>query len=331
MNPFKFAKTGIPPLVIVDFRVQLWRILPLAQKLQAQGCTEAELHQFIKASWAILLNRGPDALSPSDYTVVIVDDNGADKPYWRVNALAEHFAGAAQALVDAGGEPSEPYAGYKAGRDAKPDDFNLVAQIGLAYIAKHKLPYFTLPGYEADDWAGLMAYQRVSELEFSDGLSNLAAREVFLYTIDRDWEQLAGRGVYWVNTGPWLPRIRGEQEVVDQIVKRSLKRTLRKMGPIKYASQIVEQKSIEGDKSDNLPPGSPRWAIDLLIMHPEHGLAYQPASVILPFMKAINSGVANTNWDHVKQSFNWIASRGYPLLFAYDDFFDHSWREDASN
>ena len=280
------------------------------QKLRSYGVSDEDVYKFTRASWAVLLNRGPDAISPSDYTIVIVDDNGAVEPYWRVKALADHFG--------------EGYAGYKAGREAKTDEFNMVAQIGLEYIAQYNLPYFTLPGYEADDWAGFMAYLRVSDLEFGRD-TPLANREVLLYTIDRDWEQLVGRGVYWVNTGPWQPRVRGEEEVVKEIVKRAKRKTLRKMGVISFASQIVEQKAIEGDASDNLPAGSPRWAIDLIIQHPTFGLAYQDDPRVKAFAKLINSSTVTNNHEHVSKAFNWIASKGFPLLFPFDPIKDLSW------
>lgn len=340
---FTFEKTGIPPLVIVDFRVQLWRILPLAQALfeqlgpdkirkatplsdwdilpqairklyESMGPKNGrEVHQYIKACWAILLSRGPDALSPSDYTVVVVDDNGASlgKPYWRVNALSAHFG--------------KDYEGYKAGRAAKTDEFNLVAQIGLDYIKKEGLPYFTKPAYEADDWAGLMVYHRNAHLDFSKKLPPLAQREVLLYTVDTDWLQLAGRGVYWVNTGPWTPRVRGEIEACRYLVSKAKRSTLREMGPIKYANQIVRWKELEGDKADNLPPGSPRWSIDLIAQHPQFGLAYQRG--ISKYLKALNETKPNVKRSHVTESFNWIASRGYPLLFPHNDYLDNGWKE----
>ena len=91
---------------------------------------------YPKMAWAIIMNRGPNAVDYQTHTIIVVDDNGAVEPYWRKQLF-------------------EP---YKANRKPKADQFYSVAQQGLSYITDPKSPYLylTKPAYEADDLAGAM-------------------------------------------------------------------------------------------------------------------------------------------------------------------------------
>ena len=354
-----FADTGYNPLLIVDFRVIAWKIYPLSETvagmlrlpqhkelaaLEAMNTADQKVYletlglpyttsgktvwerkeifqQWVKASWALAIQRGPDMLPRTNFTTVVVDDNGSVTPYWRTTKLLKYFAEE---------RPEEAHLfGYKAGRAAKPDRWGSVAQLGLEYVTNPKsgIAYFSEPGYEADDWAGaLVAYKRLLQrptVETPRGQESIRDREVFLYTIDTDWLQLAGEGVYWCNTGPWHPRLRGETQAIAYITKKSKKRTHKLLpgGKISNAHQIVDIKMQEGDSSDNLPPGSPRWAIDLINSHPDHEL--RKHSRFKEVIPAISANANSINHSHFLNAKKWVQSMGLPLVVdASESFYE---------
>jgi hypothetical protein len=65
--------------------------------------------------------------------------------------------------------------------------------------------------------------------------------------------------------GPWEPLKRDEQGVKDWTKKR-LKTS------INNPQDLVAIKCLQGDKSDNLPPGTPPDLIDLLNIRPRHSV-----------------------------------------------------------
>jgi hypothetical protein len=81
---------------------------------------------------------------------------------------------------------------------------------------------------------------------------------MILHTVDGDWQGLCSdaHGIYWANTGPWLPRLRSEREVCDYY--------LRKEGMhITSARGCYDFKVEYGDLGDNLYPGTPLRFFDL--------------------------------------------------------------------
>lgn len=114
-----------------------------------------------------------------------------------------------------------------------------------------KLGFNTLgvKGFEADDIAALFVTQRK------------AGETIHLLTIDTDWCGLIGPGVHWTSLNTYhKPVHRWDLESLNSWSMKRLKTTL------DYPSQIWEVKANKGDRSDNLPPGSPIEVIDLL--HP---------------------------------------------------------------
>lgn len=228
---------GLTPLLILDYRVLVWKVKGVIEKHNPEDFEDqGTLDNFIRASWAYLINSGITFLSRS-YTLVIVDDS---KPYWREDYL-------------------KPYGiVYKGGRPEKTAIYDKIAETGLNYITAPKSPYyyFSKRGYEADDWAGQFCKLK-KLLEEQDSTSNGAKRLILLHTLDTDWLQLVSDSVLWVNTAHWLPKIRGNKEAIEWAKKR-LRVSINK------AHDIARIKSIQGDKSDNLPPNSPLEVIDLL-------------------------------------------------------------------
>lgn len=288
-NPSPDSTPNAVPVVVYDFRVMSWLIFGVYEK-QANHIPPEERAQYLKSCWAVLANRGPNAVPYQDHLAVFVDDNGSTTPYWRKVLYPE----------------------YKAGRKQKPDQFLSVAQIGLDYICNPKSPfhYFTLPGYEADDFAGSLVYIKrlCQHLPTGHGdpiVDLIANRELWLYTVDSDWLQLVGQGVTWYNSGPWEPRVRGVSEACEWAKKR-LKVT------ISHPESIVDVKMVQGDKSDNLPPGSPRYMIDLMNQHPEHHLRNH-FDIWKQLWLTLADPMPNQRLDHYNAGRKWIIQRGYQL------------------
>lgn len=234
------------PLVIYDFKVLCHNVLH-----ETKGIDPRYQIDCIKLYWAYLFFRGPIRTKFFTHKTVIVDDGGTeDFPYWRKSFNPD----------------------YKAGRRPKTDLFYRVVEYGLQVSEKLNIDYYNIPAYEADDLAGHMV--KIKRLHQSfDSSSELANRVFYLLTVDSDWLQLTGNGVYWINTGPWEPIVRGVPETI-QWTKKRLKKD------ITHPQEIVAVKAIQGDKSDNLPPGCDPSLIDLV--NPpkgynlnDHPVAYQ--------------------------------------------------------
>jgi hypothetical protein len=216
----------------------------------ANGNEEA-LRKILRAMWAYRLNRGPDMLSPFPFTALITDDlkgplsaefaeaSTSGQGYWR------HIEAHKLQMAE-----------YKGGRGEKTDFFNLIQEEGYRYINSpgSTFRYFAKEFFEADDIAGHVARLKRA----APKRSKLAKREMFLHTVDGDWQGLASdpHGIYWANTGPWLPRLRSEREVCDYY--------LRKEGMhITLAKGCYDFKVEYGDAGDNLGPGTPLRFFDL--------------------------------------------------------------------
>lgn len=267
------------PLTIYDFNVISFKILYLLENVPDEF-----LIDYIKCAWSYYLNRGSTCEDYRPHTAVVVDDNKFTQPYWRSLFL-----------------PS-----YKGTRKAKPARYFTVGDYGRRYIAKHQsIHYFTLPGYEADDFAGTFVYAKRQHQRLPGGDPVIANREIILWTVDSDWLQLVGDGVVWHNTGPWEPRIKHAPEVLEWAYRRF-------KWVLKHPSEIVDYKMQYGDKSDNLPPGTDRFMIDLMNQHPKYHLAKNP--VIWDRIQMVSRDVeCNQNMVQYKTAIKWISQNGLPL------------------
>jgi hypothetical protein len=320
-NTFQYGESDYNPLLIADFRVLAWQIYQKAEEVLEYVDTKT-YHTWVKASWSLILNRGPSMLPFGDFTVIVVDDNKhPQEQYWRTVELQKFWADVPEdELPLAKKRPKVRYTHegliYKGGRKPKPEEWKSVAQIGLEYVTdpKKRYFYFTEPYYEADDWAGGVVYLKrlaQSHPEEIPEMQPIRDREVFLLTVDTDWMQLAGNGVWWCNTGPWLPRLRGEKEA-REYVHRKFKRLT------DYAHEIVDVKMELGDKSDNLPEGSPRWAIDLINSHPEWHIRNHPT--FKQFTHAVNSETRNRDHGGYDKARRWCLARGLPIVVPHSFF-----------
>lgn len=277
------------PLTIVDFRVFVYNILHHFESISSHRDLKTQ-KRWLKAVWAIYLNRGITTLPYFPHTCVVVDDGS---PYWRLDYLKER------------GFPD-----YKAGRKPKPDDWYRVAEAGFDYILNPKSPfhYLKVDKFEADDMAG--------------SIVRLAPkRTIFLHTIDTDWLGLVHEPkfprdirkltrqpqdemtVFWNNLVQWTPRLRGKPEAIEYVDRR-LKRT------IKEPREIWDVKVLDGDKSDNLIPGSPLEVIDLL-NPPKEWDILRDKTQRHRIEEIANAPKPNTRLDHLYKSCEWLRKEGF--------------------
>lgn len=198
---------------------------------------------FVKAQWVYAFYRGPDYVPCEEFTPVLVKDS---KPYWRSTFFPD----------------------YKGNRPPKTDTFYSVKATGERLAKSLNIPILEEYGYEADDIAASL----VKHHNLCRSCSNKDARikewadlQIMLWTVDSDWHQLVSNTVTWYNTGPWLPLVRGPREAKAWALKR-LKVNLN------HPQDIVPVKCTKGDKSDNLPPGTKPFFIDLFNPHPDYRL-----------------------------------------------------------
>lgn len=169
-----------------------------------------------------------------DNHFVAAIDLKIDRGYWR-NQLVKELTGST----------------YKGARVKKSNRWYQVFDRLLQNFNMMGIPVVGFPSYEADDVAALLVKTCINR-------SNPVA--VDLFTVDTDWMGLISEEhqVRWLNMVSWTPRLRDTLEVVNEWCLRRLKET------VNHPSQIWQVKSVQGDKSDNLPPGTPIGLIDLL-------------------------------------------------------------------
>jgi hypothetical protein len=128
------------------------------------------------------------------------------------------------------------------------------------------------PGYEADDVAaGVVQLWRDRRLEVD---------QVFLATCDSDWQGLVCQpDVFWVDVAGYTPRVRQRTEIYNWLCSKWAKQSSYLRGqwqppdPAEFTCRhIWEWKRATGDTSDNLPPRSPLYLIDLLDPLPQFRL-----------------------------------------------------------
>ncbi len=139
----------------------------------------------------------------------------------------------------------EMYEGYKAQREAQPEDITASVPIIKDIIKAYNIPVFEVPGYEADDVIGTIA--------------NIAATKgytTYMMTPDKDYGQLVTDNILM-----YRPSLRGQGFEV-----RGVKEVCEKYN-ISTPSQVIDLLALEGDSIDNIPgcPGvGPKTASKLI-------------------------------------------------------------------
>lgn len=298
------------PLVVFDFQVVAHDIHKYLESYDyITNSDPMHFTQLIKAAWAYRLNYGIDTIAEplEKFTAIVVNDNKGEVPiecaeatvgYWR------HIVAYELGLQE-----------YKIGRKCKPDSFNLVCQIGLAYIMSENSTfyYYEQLYMEADDIAGKLA--RIKRSQPRDSVA--AQRQMLLYTVDGDWQGLVSdeHNIVWCNTGPWIPRMRNDAEVIDYYY--------RKLGKVITKSrECYELKATHGDLGDGLLPGSPLRLFDLYNEDHEYNFSEGTSDYLT---NVLNSMKNSKKIEHLQNSSNFFKKFGLvpPVLgFPSDEEFD---------
>lgn len=122
--------------------------------------------------------------------------------------------------------------GYKANRDATPEDIIYAAPIIKDILRAMRIPVLEVPGYEADDVIGTLSHRACSEHCFS----------TYMVTPDKDYGQLVNSCTYMYKPakGGHGVEIWGEKEVCEHF-------------DIQRTEQVVDILAIAGDSADNIP------------------------------------------------------------------------------
>ncbi len=139
----------------------------------------------------------------------------------------------------------ELYSGYKAKREAQPEDISLSVPIIKEIVEAYRIPVFEVPGYEADDVIGT--------------LSRMASEQgymTYMMTPDKDYGQLVSDNVvmYKPSLRGQGSELRGPREVCARY-------------DIDSPLQVIDLLALEGDAIDNIPgcPGvGPKTASKLI-------------------------------------------------------------------
>ena len=141
------------------------------------------------------------------------------------------------------------YPEYKGGRKPKPDTWDITTHAVMRAAESLHIPVLRDPYFEADDVMALFHRKK----------TQWGLRSLCIHTLDTDLLQLVEDGAprtLWYNT-MISNRLRDEAATRAYWLKTQKR-------AIESPRDIVDIKSRYGDRSDNLPPNSPRGLIDLL-------------------------------------------------------------------
>jgi hypothetical protein len=260
-------------LNVYDFRVVVYMLHRYYVAIkQADGIDKA--NNWVKCAWVYILNRGFTESPYQPSCTIIADDSGV---YWRRAYLSER------------GFPH-----YKGNRSSKDDDWYQVEKIAKSYIADSNFIYLAFPGWEADDVAAAIC-QTVN-----------GKYKIHLNTIDSDWMGLINGEITWCNLAHYEPRMRNLANYKVWTDKKKFKTKITK------PADIWRCKQIEGDRSDNLIPGSPMEVIDLLNPPKEYNLLnHEVYAKSFELLK--EQLIPNSNVKHLFKAQNWIIKNGFNL------------------
>lgn len=243
------------PLVIYDTSVICHRIIDLTTvegKIRNQ-LTNKNRDERIKAG--IMLYSSLfwlESLNAEDVDIIWVGDDKSEK-YWRIDAVRE--------WLDTLEEDDSSLARWKSSRAGyKGNRFHEPYRTWCMKRMDKFSNCLTIPGYEADDIAAGI----VRDID--------GTRPVLLATIDSDWIQMVDETVTWVCMHGYAPQVRDIRGGKIWLANKLRKESGKAQWALSEAGislldpdlrDIVKWKSIMGDKSDNLPPGTPSTFIDL--------------------------------------------------------------------
>lgn len=126
---------------------------------------------------------------------------------------------------------TENFSGYKANREAMPDDLRASIPYIIEIIKGFNIPIYAAEGYEADDVIGTLAKK-----------AEKAGHLVYMMTPDKDFGQLVSENVFIYRPAKFGedPKILGPKEVCE------------KYG-INEPTQLIDILGLWGDAADNIP------------------------------------------------------------------------------
>jgi 5'-3' exonuclease, N-terminal resolvase-like domain len=245
--------------VIIDFSV-------LAHNLYAnlKGCgvliggireepytsiLKAQLLQTMSLDWM-------GTLKPSEAQIVLVCDRKSKTyatldgypGYWRTQYLQrpEVVADIPRKRKADQGKPIS----YKGGRKYPEPGFTKLKEHLLKLCVQQKFSIVSVDGFEADDIAAAYC---VLNARLPEDLQH----DITLVTVDSDWVGLVSPKVRWFCMSGYFPRLRDDLVTINYWANKRLGVS------VSNPSDIWDIKVNQGDKSDNLPPGSPIEVISL--------------------------------------------------------------------
>jgi len=125
----------------------------------------------------------------------------------------------------------ELYPGYKANREAQPEDITRSVPVIKEIVEAYRIPVFEVPGYEADDVIGTLSL-KASQLGFT----------TYMMTPDKDYGQLVSENVLMLKPSMRGAggELRGPKEVCE-------------LYGLKNPMQVIDLLALEGDAVDNIP------------------------------------------------------------------------------
>ncbi|MEO0373392.1 MAG: hypothetical protein AAF329_01965 [Cyanobacteria bacterium P01_A01_bin.17] len=235
-------------LFIIDTQVILHQIACILEKrfgkasLTPEQQTTAALYVEYAIAHANNLGWVPYFQQADDECLVVwVDDS---KPYWRTTA----------------------YPDYKGKRSRKPH-YDKIFNLVCYHFNECDVPMSVIrfPTYEADDIAAaIVRLWLESERKW--------LTQIHLCTVDSDWHGLVvDPAIYWLGTRDFVPRVRTRPEIYNWLMSQWNKQSKRKQrlwalpGYHDFQpDQIWNWKAAAGDRSDNLPEGTPHHMINLM-------------------------------------------------------------------
>lgn len=299
--------TDPAPLVVVDFHVYLHSVkLWFEERIEGLFKPEVE-DKLIKGAWALKINRGPDMLPRHPYRIVVIADcrYKDTNNYWRDRFMKTSPEVQAAWITFAEKEKrplSEIPTHYKGTRADKTDTFWRVFDIGWEYVHNY-FPVFYQEGYEADDIMG--AIYRLSRDSSSERV--VRQRQILMSSVDRDWSQLVDEDhkVYFANMRVPFPKEKIQERLVGNL--GVIEHTKHRMGyDLDHPKNLADWKVLHGDKSDNLPPGSPKCLFDLCEPNLDYAIEFS-APWFNSLRECVNDPKPNIRADHFEQTLKQFA------------------------
>ncbi|MEM9451545.1 MAG: hypothetical protein AAGA75_23845 [Cyanobacteria bacterium P01_E01_bin.6] len=209
----------------------------MCSRLCQYTLSDEERELYVKASlhWINALGMIPYFADAQECHCIWAMDS---KPYWRSRILPT----------------------YKGNRSPSSHEVSLVLDI----VRELNFQTIEFTGYEADDIAALFCavYHRRPIRSTWESIN--------LLTIDTDWQGLVSDGITWMDINGHEPRVRNIDALYQWFEGKHAKQPKKwqQAYPLPSVSEfrpsnIWQWKSVVGDRSDNLPPGSPIGLIDL--------------------------------------------------------------------